>query len=260
MERVASTPSGASLRWSWAHLLLLVVGAGIAWAWTVDRSAGMGAMPGTMGMDATAFVIMWTLMMTAMMLPSAAPFASMYARTIVRRRWTRLLAFAIGYLVVWGAAGVPAFALAWLAGEAADAAPLAGTIMAVAIFVGCGVYQLTPLKYRCLIECRSPIGQIFAVSSYQGALRDVREGIHNGWFCFGCCWSLMALMALFGFMNLWAMVGLAAVVAVEKHWVHGPTFGRAIAATALGFAVAVIFEPGLAPGLDGNASAMAMGM
>ena len=220
----------------------------------------MGSMPGTMGMDAAAFMIMWTLMMTAMMLPSAAPFASMYARTIVRHRSRRLTAFAAGYLVVWSAAGAPAYALAWLSGEAADAAPTLGTVVAVVIFAACGIYQLTPLKYRCLSQCRSPISQIVVVSSFQGPFRDIRAGLHNGRYCFGCCWSLMALMAAFGFMNLWAMVGLAAVVAVEKHWVRGAMFGRAVAAVAFGLAIGVIFEPGLAPGLDGAGSViMAMG-
>lgn len=256
MERVGLAPAVASRRWSSAHVLLLLLGAGAAWAWTADRASGMGAMPGTMGLDAAAFLIMWTLMMTAMMLPSAAPFASMYARTIVRRRPLRLIAFATGYLVVWGAAGLPALGLAWLAAEAANAAPLAGTVMAVVIFAACGVYQLTPLKQRCLRECQSPISQVFTVASYRGALRDVRAGLHNGRFCFGCCWSLMALMAAFGFMNLWAMVGLATVVAIEKHWIHGATFARAIAVVAFALAIAVVFEPSLAPGLDGGGSMM----
>jgi predicted metal-binding membrane protein len=256
MERVGLLPSGSLLRRSRTHILILMLGAGAAWAWTAERSAGMGAMPGTMGMDAAAFIVMWTLMMTAMMLPSAAPFASMYARTIVRHRPLRLMAFAAGYLVVWGAAGIPAYGLAWLAGEAANASPTIGAVAAVVIFGACGIYQLTPIKYRCLSQCRSPIGQIFAVYAYHGPFRDVRSGLHNGWFCFGCCWSLMALMVAFGFMNLWAMVGLAAVVAVEKHWVRGALFGRVVAVVAFGLAIGVIFEPRLAPGLAGGNSMM----
>lgn len=219
----------------------------------------MGAMPGTMGLGAIAFLLMWALMMTAMMLPSAAPFASMYARTVRTTRTLRLLGFAGGYLLVWGAAGIPAFGLAWLAGQAAQAAPVFGTVAAVTIFAACGVYQLTPLKYRCLAQCRSPIGELFAVSSYRGAWRDVRAGAHNGFFCLSCCWSLMALMAVFGFMNLWAMVGLAAVVVVEKHWARGEQFGRLVAVAAFALAIAVIWAPGLAPGLDGGGGLTPMG-
>ena len=41
----------------------------------------MTGMTGTMGLDLTAFVAVWTLMMAAMMLPSIAPAASRYARS-----------------------------------------------------------------------------------------------------------------------------------------------------------------------------------
>jgi predicted metal-binding membrane protein len=40
-------------------------------------------------------------MMAAMMLPSAAPFASLYSRTFTDGRGSRLGAFASGYLIVW---------------------------------------------------------------------------------------------------------------------------------------------------------------
>ena len=66
----------------------------------------------------------------------------------------------------------------------------------------------------------------------------------------------MALMAAFGFMNLWAMVALAAIVAIEKLWSRGEAFGRLTGAVAIGLAAAV--EPGLAPGLDGGCFAIAM--
>ena len=89
-----------------------------------------------------------------------------------------------------------------------------------------------------------------------GAADVVRVGAHHGLFCFSCCWSLMALMAAFGFMNLWAMVALAAIVAIEKLWSRGEAFGRLTGAVAIGLAAAV--EPGLAPGLDGGCFAIAM--
>ena len=62
----------------------------------------------------------------------------------------------------------------------------------------------------------------------------------------------MALMAVFGFMNLWAMVVLATLVGIEKLWSRGETFARVTGVVALGLAVAVIFEPSLAPSLDGG--------
>ena len=60
--------------------LLLILAAG-AWAATVAIARGMAGMTGTMGLGLALFVPVWTLMMAAMMLPSVAPTASLYART-----------------------------------------------------------------------------------------------------------------------------------------------------------------------------------
>jgi len=64
-------------------------------------------MTGTMGLGPAAFVAVWTLMMAAMMLPSVAPTASLYARTIQGRRAARMAGLVVGYLAVWAAAGLP---------------------------------------------------------------------------------------------------------------------------------------------------------
>jgi predicted metal-binding membrane protein len=193
---------------------------------------------------------MWTLMMTAMMLPSAAPFAATYARTFYTRRQLRMLAFSGGYLLVWGLSAVPAFGVAWVAGEAAERSGAVATVFAVGVFGACGIYQLTPLKYRCLSHCRTPLGHLFHVASFQGPFRDLRVGIEHGYFCLACCWSLMLLMAAFGIMNLAAMVVLAAVIATEKLWSRGELFARATGVVALSLAVLVIWIPELAPGLS----------
>jgi predicted metal-binding membrane protein len=47
------------------------------------------------------------------------------------------------------------------------------------------------------------------------------------------------------------MVGLAAVVLVEKTWRWGPAAGRVAGILALALALAVIWFPWLAPGLHG---------
>jgi predicted metal-binding membrane protein len=238
------------LRRTTPQLVALLLLAGLASAWTVSQARSMGSMPGAMGLGLPAFVVMWTAMMAAMMLPSVAPFGSLYARTVQTRRPLRLGLFVLGYLLVWGAAGVPAYGLAWLAGEAAGHGE-AGTAMAVAIFAIAGVYQLTSLKTRCLAHCRSPIAHVFHYASFSGPLRDLKAGIHNGYFCFGCCWSLMLLLVAFGVMNVYGMVALAAVVAVEKLTPAGERFSRAVGVGLLMAAAAVVWVPGLAPGLAG---------
>jgi len=197
--------------------------------------------------------------MAAMMLPSVTPFASLYMRTFGDDRGRRLAGFASGYLIVWIAAALPAYGLAWLAGRLAGARPAAATVLAVAIFAACGGYQLTPLKDRCLARCRSPLGFVLKLGAYQGRTRDLRVGLYHGAFCLACCWALMALLVAFGLMNVIAMVVLAGSVLVEKTWVWGPRFSRLLGVAALGLAFAVIFVPGLAPGLHQAPSPGGMG-
>jgi predicted metal-binding membrane protein len=60
-------------------------------------------------------------------------------------------------------------------------------------------------------------------------------------------------------MNLAAMIVLAAVVLLEKTSPWGSRFSRALGVVALAFAVLVIFQPGLAPGLHVVPSTGTMG-
>jgi predicted metal-binding membrane protein len=230
-----------------AALLILAAG---AWAATLVLAAGMAGMSGTMGLGLAVFVPIWTLMMAAMMLPSVAPTASLYAKTFRENRAVRTTGMVVGYLAVWAAAGVPAFGLAWLAGRLTSTHPVAAHVLAVAIFAACGVYQLTPLKDRCLAHCRSPIGLLLHYGSYRGRYRDVRVGLHHGAYCLGCCWGLMVILIAVGVMNVAVMVGLAALVLIEKLWRWGPAAGRLAGVAALALALAIIWIPGLAPGLQ----------
>ena len=148
--------------------VLLVVAAG-AWAGVVVVARHMGSMPGTMGLGVGAFAAVWALMMAAMMLPSVVPFASLYSRTFKASRGWRLAGFACGYLIVWTLAALPAYGLAWLAGQFAGLHPAAATVLAVAIFAACGLYQLTPVKDRCLARCRSPLGFVLKLGADGGA-------------------------------------------------------------------------------------------
>ncbi len=209
----------------------------------------MTAMTGAMGLGLAAFVAVWTLMMAAMMLPSVTPTASLYAKTVRTNRTVRVAGLVVGYLAVWAAVGLPAYLLARLAGWMTGQHPGAARIAAVAIFAVCGAYQFSSLKDRCLAHCRSPIGLLLHYGSFRGRFRDLRVGIHNGGYCLGCCWGLMIILIAVGVMNIAAMVGLAALVLIEKTWRWGPAAGRLAGAGALALAVAAIWLPWLAPGL-----------
>ena len=42
-------------------------------------------------------------------------------------------------------------------------------------------------------------------------------GVHHGLFCVGCCWLLMLLMFAVGIGSLGWMLGLGAIMALEKN-------------------------------------------
>ncbi|HLY30738.1 MAG TPA: DUF2182 domain-containing protein, partial [Ktedonobacterales bacterium] len=163
-----------------------------------------------------------------------------------------------GYLGVWIATGVLAFVLGWLAGRIAASGEVAATATAAAIFAFGGIYQFTPLKDRCLTRCRVPIALLLRYASWRGATRHLRVGAHHGAYCLGCCWFLMLLMLAFGVMNIGAMLLLAAVVTLEKVWTHGFLLTRLVGVTCCVLVVAVLWAPGLAPGLILPANGMPM--
>ena len=206
-------------------------------------------MPGTMGFGFVAFIAVWALMMAAMMLPSVTPFASVYARTFNERRGTRTVVFVGGYLTIWAAAALPAYAIARLAEELVSYHPAGATALAVFTFASCGIYQLTSLKDRCLAVCRSPLGFAVKYAAYRGRTRDFRVGMHHGAYCLGCCWALMALLFAFGLMNVGAMAIVATVVWTERTRSWGPRLGRLLGVAAIALALGVIVQPALAPAL-----------
>jgi predicted metal-binding membrane protein len=173
-------------------------------AWLVTARA-----PDTMGMGAWPFLGTWTAMMTAMMLPSAAPLLLLYRRG---SRAVDTAALGLGYLLVWGALGYAAYAyVMW-----GPMLPI-WSVLAVA-----GIYQLTPLKGSCLTRCRTPAD--FLVRRYGRA--PLLLGIEHGLWCAGCCWGLMFILVAVGSMSLAWAAGIAAVVLVEKVAPSGDRLAR----------------------------------
>jgi predicted metal-binding membrane protein len=211
--------------------------------WIVHGSAmGMGS---TMGLSIVTFLGAWTLMMAAMMLPAVSPVAALYVRSFERPGPGRLAEFALGYLLVWAAIGVPAFGVARAADALAMASPGAVRWAVVGVLLALAVYQLTPLKRLCLEHCRSPLAQLLHYAGYQGRLRDLRVGAHHGLYCAGCCWPLFLLLVAVGTMNLVAMLALTALIAAEKLLPHGFAISKGAAAAAVLLAAAFTISPAL---------------
>jgi len=228
--------------------------AAAAWAVTVTLARKMGDGPGTMGLALLPFLGLWVVMMAAMMLPSAAPVAVLWARLINGAsagltRAARMSAFLTGYLLAWAACGAVAYAALAGTGRLVMASPGSARWLGVAILAGAGIYQLTPWKDFCLRRCRSPIGALIHYAGFKGRSRDVRVGLHHGATCAGCCWSLMIVLVAVGVMNIAVMAVLAAVVFVEKLWRHGKLFGQVAGMALVMVGIVAIRYPWLLPGL-----------
>ena len=225
---------------------LLALLAAAAWIITADRMSGMDMGPNTDPGSLGFFTGVWVLMMAAMMFPSAAPMVAVYARVSRPARAPgATVVFVAGYLVTWALAGV----LGWsLAVAARDSGAISwddgGRYVVAAILVGAALYQLTPLKDRCLTHCRSPIS--FVLNHWRpGRAGALRMGTAHGAWCVGCCWALMASLFALGVMSLAWMVVVAILIAGEKLLPWKAAANRGIALLLLTLGVAVL--AGLSP-------------
>jgi predicted metal-binding membrane protein len=234
-------------RWTGAVLLAVI---GLCWVWIIPMARDMyGSMSGasrwmmTPTWDLPHLVLlwlMWAVMMAAMMLPSAMPLLMLYDGAVRRRAGSRpgvqVGAMAAGYLLVWAGFSVGAVVLQRLMTRLFVLTPMMEMSSPRAIgwtLLLAGGYQFTPWKYRCLRECRSPLS--FVMQRWRrGTAGALRMGAEHGLYCLGCCWALMLLLFAGGVMNLAVIVGLAAVVLIEKVAPAGEQVSRVLGATMLG--------------------------
>jgi predicted metal-binding membrane protein len=136
-----------------------------------------------------SFVVMWTVMMAAMMLPGSIPVIVGYART---HRWwvAATTVFVTTYVAVWTVFGIASYAV-YRSGS---------TVATVVIAVLAGGYELTPLKRHARRRCQE----------------QVRSGLHLGLWCVGANAGLMMLLLAVGAMNIAWMSVIAAIVLVQK--------------------------------------------
>ena len=247
MQRV--TPLEALLRRDRA-----VVAAGflaivaLAWAYMIYIAQDMGSMmvPLNQSWDPGDFIfqfVMWAVMMTAMMVPTAAPMLLLFAAFNRRRReeqrpYVPTAIFVSGYVLVWSGFAALATLGQWGLHSATLLSPMmesTNSVLGGSLLVAAGVFQWSPLKYACLSHCRSPLG--FLMTDWRdGARGALSMGIHHGAYCVGCCWVLMALLFVTGVMNLLWVALIAAFVLVEKIASRGPWISRVtgVALIALG--------------------------
>ena len=241
-------------------IILLTV---LSWAYLFGLAAGMDDMAmegdlmssvsGLMGPQLSTWSVrdfffmflMWSVMMVAMMLPSASPLILLHVRVNRQQEdggdgFHGTVAFAIGYLLVWTSFSAVVTLLqlgleklAVLSPMMASTSPLLGA----GLLLAAGIYQLTPLKDACLRHCRSPVHSLMQ-HWRRGTSGAFIMGFHHGVYCIGCCWLLMALLFVFGVMNLVWIAVLSVFVLLEKVAPQGKRVARV---AGVGFIVAGVF-------------------
>ena len=224
---------GALALLSWAYIIHLALqmnmgGMDMNGFRMAATTAGMVMTPAFEPWTGTEFlftVIMWVVMMIGMMTPSAAPIVLLYARVSRQaaadgKPFASTGWFFSGYLVAWIAFALVATDAQWLLDRLALLTPgmtTASTRLGSVVLIAAGIYQWTPLKDKCLVQCQSPLQFIQYAGGFRGdTVGSIRLGMSHGTYCVGCCWALMTLLFVGGVMNVLWIAVIAMLVLAEK--------------------------------------------
>jgi predicted metal-binding membrane protein len=224
----------------------------LGWSYLVYESWAMQhmdlvsmAMPstGAWGLaDLLMIFAMWSIMMIAMMVPSATPmlltFASINRRRYAQgRRFVSVWVFLAGYIASWTVFSFVATLAQWGLHNLELISPMmVGTspVLGSLVLISAGIYQWTPFKYACLRHCRSPLA--FLLNYWRdGKVGAFLMGLRHGAYCLGCCWLLMAVLFAVGVMNLTWIIALSVFVLLEKLIPRGLIMARTAGAVLMGF-------------------------
>lgn len=251
--RYSNTPLRSSDRrtFLWLITSLIILAWLTLWIW--DRSpygryldhgrlGEIGLFNGATSLVAPVilYLVGWTLMTVAMMLPTTLPLLEIFRRLTARRQDRSLLMALVitGYLGVWAGFGVAAHLADWVLHEVVERnrwLDANAWVIGAGTLLLAGAFQFSRLKYRCLDKCRAPLS--FVMEYWRG--RHDRQnalllGINHGIFCVGCCWALMLLMFGVGVGNIGWMLALGVVMAVEKNMPWGRKLSAPLGLALLG--------------------------
>ena len=176
-----------------------------------------------------AIFIMWSLMMMAMMLPSAAPMILTFVGLSRQNRMKfSTISFTGAYLVIWIIFSVGAVIIHWIlqhTGLMSAKMVTSSELLSGILMITVGVLQFSPLKKSCLKYCRSPIS--FLMTDWRKGIKGAWiMGFRHGWYCLGCCYALMLLLFVGGVMNLAWVAALTLAVAIEKMTPRGESIAQ----------------------------------
>ena len=215
---------------SWIYLVYVSNGiSDMEMSSSMKNNMGMGAMKPGVPMpwgvgDWISMLIMWSVMMIGMMIPSASPMIILFARLKTQKSaqvksYIPTLVFVSGYVVIWSGFSILATIANYILHSNAMMSGMMGettsSIVGGVLLVAAGIFQFTPIKKACLNKCRTPMG--FLMTNWKdGNSGALRMGLEHGTYCLGCCWLLMALLFVLGVMNLVWIAALALFVLIEK--------------------------------------------
>jgi len=228
-----------------------------AWAWiSTWQSAdamSMGSADASLATQAAAYTLRWGVMMTAMMLPSAAPMILLY-RTVALslsgsdERAIPSPLFAAVYLAVWTIIGLLVFAASVAVERVAAgsaAAQRAFPFAVAAVLATAGLYQFSALKHACLQQCESPL--TFLMARWRASYRaTLGLALRHAAYCLGCCWALMLILVAAGAMSMPWVLLISLLVFAEKVLPDGQRTAAVIGMLLALLAAAVVVRPELA--------------
>jgi len=198
-----------------------LVTAAATWVIAVWRMSGMDRGVATELGPFWSFEALWLAMMAAMMLPGVAPAALRHVRD-----GSGVLGaprFVGSYVAVWATVGFAVYAVY----------RPHGSVVAGAIVIAAGVYELTPLKRHFRQRCRD----------------SVRSGFEFGLCCVGSSLGLMLILLLLGVMSIAWMAAIAVVVVAQKLLPAKAAIDVPIALAIVGLGIFVVVAPTSVPGL-----------
>ena len=173
--------------------------------------------------DFLAAFTMWSVMMMAMMLPSALPMILVFITVNKKRNeqgksFVPTWIFIFGYIIVWVSFSLVTSFLQFVLHNLSiisDDLQLMNPYASGFVLIAAGLYQFTNVKNVCLKNCQTPLHFIFTYWK-EGRMGALMMGMKHGYYCIGCCWVLMALLFVAGIMNLVWVAIIALFIFLEK--------------------------------------------
>ncbi len=232
----------------WCESMSAMGGMPMPGGWTM--SMAWMRMPGqTWAGAAAAFLVMWTAMMTAMMLPSLTPVLLRYRDAVSRTGegpLELLTALAgTGYFTVWSALGIVVFAvgdtLARLEMRQALLARAVPVAAGVVILIS-GVLQFSRWKAHHLARCRDATGRDFIRTT--GAGTAWQYGLRLGLHCICDCAGWTSILLVFGVMDVRVMAVVTGAITAERLAPTGVRVARAMGGVVMGAGLLLTIRAG----------------